>query len=75
MALQQHEPKLDATYDHYDFPIVAPAPQSGHSGYTTEQQDAQVSQLRMMLESDGFKENLDTLTLVRRLAGEGGGID
>lgn len=75
MALQQHEPKLDATHDHYDFPIVAPAPQSGHSGYTTEQQDAQVSQLRMMLESDGFKENLDTLTLVRRLAGEGGGID
>lgn len=66
MALQQHEPKVDATYDHYDYPIVAPAPQSGHSGYTTEEQDAQVSQLRMMLESEGFKENLDTLTLVLR---------
>ncbi|TID14263.1 CRAL-TRIO domain-containing protein [Venturia nashicola] len=67
MALQQHEPKVDATYDHYDFPIIAPAPQNGHSGYTTEQQDAQVSQLRMMLESEGVKENLDTLTLLRFL--------
>jgi len=67
MSLTQHEPKLDATYDHFDFPIIAAAPQNGHSGYTTETQDAQVSQLRMMLESEGFKENLDTLTLVLSL--------
>lgn len=67
MSLQQHEPKLDTNYDHFDFPIIAAAPQNGHSGYTTETQDAQVSQLRMMLEAEGFKERLDTLTLVPSL--------
>ena len=61
---ERHEPKLDATYDSYDFPIIAPAPQNGHPGFTTEMQEAQVNQLRMMLEQDGFKERLDTLTLV-----------
>jgi len=67
MSLKQHEPTLDATYDHFDFPIIAAAPQNGHSGYTTETQDAQVNQLRMMLEAEGFKERLDTLTLLRFL--------
>jgi len=62
---ERHDPKLDATYDSYDFPIIAPAPQNGHPGYTNEMQEAQVNQLRMMLEQDGYKDRLDTLTLVR----------
>jgi len=61
---ERHEPKLDATYDHYDYPVIASAPQSGHAGYTSAMQEAQVSQLRMMLEQEGYKDNLDTLTLV-----------
>jgi hypothetical protein len=54
----------DPKYDHYDFPIVAPTPQSGHPGYTTPEQDAQVHQLRGQLEQAGHTNNLDTLTLV-----------
>jgi hypothetical protein len=69
---ERHEPKLDATYDDYDYPVIAPTPQSGHPGYTTEMQEAQVSQLRMMLEQDGYKQNLDTLTLVSALWGTTG---
>jgi hypothetical protein len=61
---ERHELTLDPAYDHYDFPTIAPAPQSGHPGYTTEMQEAQVAQLRMMLEQAGYKDNLDTLTLV-----------
>lgn len=61
---ERHEPVLDATYDSYDFPIIAPAPQNGHAGYTTDLQEAQVNQLRMMLEQEGCKDRLDTLTLV-----------
>jgi hypothetical protein len=67
MSLKQHEPTLDPAYDHFDFPIIAAAPQNGHSSYTTETQDAQVNQLRLMLEAEGFKERLDTLTLLRFL--------
>lgn len=65
MAATTHELKTDPKYDHYDFPTIAPTAQSGHPGHTTEQQDAQVSQLRMMLEQAGYTERLDTLTLVR----------
>ena len=65
---ERHEPKLDPTYDDYEFPIIAPHPQNGHPGYTTEMQEAQVSQLRMMLEQEGYKDRLDTLTLVREAA-------
>jgi hypothetical protein len=61
---ERHEPKLDPTFDSYDYPVIAPAPQNGHPGYTTEIQEAQVTQLRMMLEQEGYKDNLDTLTLV-----------
>lgn len=61
---ERHDPKLDSRYDSFDFPIIAPAPQSGHPGYTTEMQEAQVSQLRMMLEQEGYTDRLDTLTLV-----------
>jgi len=56
--------KLDPKYDDYDFPTVAPTPQPGHPGHTTKEQDAQVDQLRMMLEQAGYTKNLDTLTLV-----------
>jgi CRAL/TRIO, N-terminal domain len=58
---------LDPKYDDYDFPTTAPEKQSGHAGHTTQEQDAQVYQLRQMLEQAGYKERLDTLTLLRFL--------
>ncbi|KAK3385009.1 CRAL-TRIO domain-containing protein [Podospora didyma] len=59
--------ELDTKYDHYDFPTTAPIPQNGHAGYLTTQQQAQVHQLRLMLESEGYTKRLDTLTLLRFL--------
>ena len=59
------EPKLDPKYDDYDYPTTAPTVQSGHPGHTTPEQDAQVHQLRMSLEQMGYKERLDTLSMVR----------
>lgn len=56
--------KQDPKYDNYDFPTVSPTSQSGHPGHTTSEQDAQVHQLRSMLESSGYTERLDTLTMV-----------
>jgi hypothetical protein len=56
--------KLDPQYDQYDFPYISPNTASGHPGHTTPEQDAQVSQLRMKLEAAGYKDRLDTLTLV-----------
>jgi hypothetical protein len=41
--------------------------QSGHPGHTTPEQDAQVFQLRSILEGLGYTERLDTLTLLRFL--------
>lgn len=58
--------QLDPKYDDYDFPTVAPVPAPGHPGHLTAEQQAQVSQLRLMLESQGYTDRLDTLTLVRR---------
>ncbi|KAI9831198.1 MAG: cytosolic factor, phosphatidylinositol/phosphatidylcholine transfer protein [Phylliscum demangeonii] len=58
---------LDPKYDDYDYPTTSPEVQSGHPGHTTEQQEAQVHQLRMVLESQGYTERLDTLTLLRFL--------
>ncbi|EXJ60218.1 hypothetical protein A1O7_04370 [Cladophialophora yegresii CBS 114405] len=58
---------LDPKYDDYDFPTTAPENQSGHPGHTTKEQDAQVHQLRAMLEKEGYKARLDTLTLLRFL--------
>ncbi len=58
---------LDPKYDDYDFPTTAPETKSGHPGHTTKEQDAQVHQLRQMLEQAGSKERLDTLTLLRFL--------
>ncbi|KAI1612503.1 CRAL-TRIO domain-containing protein [Exophiala viscosa] len=58
---------LDPKYDDYDFPTTAPEARPGHPGHTTKEQDAQVHQLRAMLEQDGYKERLDTLTMLRFL--------
>lgn len=55
---------LDPKYDDYDFPTQAPDPQPGHPGALTEQHIAQVHQLRLMLEAEGYTERLDTLTMV-----------
>ncbi|WYZ34114.1 hypothetical protein EsH8_I_000390 [Colletotrichum jinshuiense] len=63
MAQQELDPK----YDQYDHPTVAAAAQSGHPGHLTPEQQAQVAQLRLMLEAEGFTKRLDTLTLLRFL--------
>lgn len=60
---------LSPKYDHYDFPHTVATPQDGHIGHLTDQQIAQVHQLRMMLEAEGYTERLDTLTLVWQLGG------
>ncbi|KAK2763804.1 cytosolic factor, phosphatidylinositol/phosphatidylcholine transfer protein [Arachnomyces sp. PD_36] len=57
----------DPKYDDYDFPTTAPEVKSGHPGHTTPEQDAQVFQLRSILEGMGYTERLDTLTLLRFL--------
>ncbi|KAL2117436.1 hypothetical protein VTJ04DRAFT_7096 [Mycothermus thermophilus] len=59
--------ELDPKYDDYDYPTTAPVPANGHPGYLTPIQQAQVAQLRMHLEAEGFTERLDTLTLLRFL--------
>lgn len=64
MAAANPDMKLDPKYDDYDYPVTAPETKSGHPGHTTTDQDAQVFQLRTMLEAQGYKERLDTLTLV-----------
>lgn len=66
-AVPSHPLTLDPKYDDYDFPTTAPDAQSGHPGHTTPEQDAQVYQLRIMLEQLGYTERLDTLTLLRFL--------
>ena len=58
---------LDPKYDDYDYPTTAPETQSGHPGHTTKEQDAQVHQMRAMLEQAGCTERLDTLSLLRFL--------
>ncbi|KAL9107126.1 MAG: hypothetical protein Q9227_007906 [Pyrenula ochraceoflavens] len=67
MAPENPHMELDPKYDDYDFPTTSPETQSGHPGHTTKEQDAQVHQLRAMLEQAGCKERLDTLTLLRFL--------
>ncbi|RCI13109.1 hypothetical protein L249_0134 [Ophiocordyceps polyrhachis-furcata BCC 54312] len=58
---------LNDKYDDYDFPHTAAEKKDGHAGHLTQDQIAQVHQLRMMLESEGYTERLDTLTLLRFL--------
>jgi hypothetical protein len=57
--------ELDPKYDNYDYPTTSVDARSGHAGHLNPAQQAQVHQLRLMLESEGYKERLDTLTLVR----------
>jgi hypothetical protein len=64
MAVETKGIQLEPKYDDYDYPTVSENAHPGHPGHTTPEQDAQVHQLRMKLESLGYKERLDTLTLV-----------
>ncbi|KAI1822210.1 CRAL-TRIO domain-containing protein [Xylaria intraflava] len=67
MAEAKSNMELDPKYDHYDFPTTSIETREGHPGHLTSLQQAQVHQLRMMLESEGYKQRLDTLTLLRFL--------
>jgi len=67
MAAAGKQPELDPKYDDFDFPIISPNATPGYSGHNTPQQDAQVFQLRAMLEQAGYTQRLDTLTLLRFL--------
>ncbi|KAL2014047.1 hypothetical protein VTN00DRAFT_1572 [Thermoascus crustaceus] len=67
MAAAATKAPFDPKYDDYDFPTTAPESQPGHPGHTTPEQDAAVAQLRSQLEQAGYKERLDTLTLLRFL--------
>ncbi|KAI1277363.1 CRAL-TRIO domain-containing protein [Xylaria sp. FL0933] len=70
MAAPPPEPReleLDPKYDDYDFPTSSIEARTGHPGFLTPAQQAQVHQLRMMLEGEGFTGKLDTLTLLRFL--------
>jgi hypothetical protein len=71
MAKATTKQELDPKYDNYDFPTISPNEQTGHPGHTTPEQDAQVFQLRMLLEQAGYKERLDTLTMVSVLSSGG----
>lgn len=62
-----HPLTLDPKHDDYDFPTTAPDAKTGHPGHTTPEQDAQIYQLRTILEQLGYTERLDTLTLLRFL--------
>jgi hypothetical protein len=64
MATEQLGMELDPKYDDYDFPTSAPEAKPGHPGHLTAQQQAQVHQLRLMLETEGYTKRLDTITLV-----------
>lgn len=65
MAATTTSAELDPKYDDYDFPVVAPVKQDGHPGHLTPEQIEKVKQLRATLESKGYTDRLDTLTLVR----------
>lgn len=67
--------ELEPKYDDYDYPTTAPDAQEGHPGHLTPQQQAQVTQLRLMLESEGYTKRLDTLTLVCNMMLDSSGRD
>ncbi|KAK6543180.1 cytosolic factor, phosphatidylinositol/phosphatidylcholine transfer protein [Orbilia ellipsospora] len=56
-------------YDNYNFPHTHPDDDisKGHPGGTDDLQDAQVHQLRGLLEQEGYTERLDTNTMLRFL--------
>ncbi|KAI0015824.1 Sec14 cytosolic factor [Xylariomycetidae sp. FL0641] len=59
--------KLEPKYDNFEFPTTSVDTRSGTPGHLDAGQQAQVDQLRMMLEGEGFTSGLDTLTLLRFL--------
>jgi hypothetical protein len=65
MAAENPHLELDPKYDNFEYPTTSSIKQNGHPGHTTPEQDAQLFQLRSKLESEGYTERLDTLTLVR----------
>lgn len=56
--------ELDPKYDDYDFPTTSLIDEPGHPGHLKPEEQAQVHQLRMLLEAEGYTKRLDTLTLV-----------
>jgi hypothetical protein len=56
--------KTDPKDDDYDYPTTSPEGQSGYPGHTSPEQDAQVFQLRIQLEQEGYKARFDTLCMV-----------
>lgn len=56
--------ELDPKYDDYDYPTTTAEVKAGFPGHLTQAQQAQVHQLRLMLESEGYTQRLDTITLV-----------
>lgn len=56
--------ELDPKYDDYDYPTTAPVAAPGHPGHLKPEEQAQVHQLRLLLEAEGYTKRLDTLTLV-----------
>lgn len=65
-------PELDPKYDgEYlgKYPTIIPATgtaedEKGYAGHLNDMQKAQLFQLRSMLEAEGYKDRLDTLTMV-----------
>ncbi|KAJ6260412.1 Patellin-3 [Drechslerella dactyloides] len=54
-------------YDTYNFPHTNPDAPPGHPGNLSEIQEAQVHQLRSMLEAEGHTKRLDTNSMLRYL--------
>lgn len=67
MAAEKLSMELDPKYDDYDYPTITPEVIPGFPGHLTAAQQAQVHQLRLMLESEGYTQRLDTITLLRFL--------
>jgi hypothetical protein len=67
--------KLDPKYDNYDYPCEAKDAPEGHAGHLTDIQQAQLDQLRLMLESEKYEKRLDTLTLLRFLRARKWNVD
>lgn len=64
MAAENLSMELDPKYDDYDYPTTTAEVRPGFPGHLTAAQQAQVHQLRLMLEAEGYTQRLDTLTLV-----------
>lgn len=56
--------ELNPKYDQYDYPIISPNKASGHPGHLDDKQMKAVQELRLKLESAGYTDRLDILTLV-----------